>query len=199
MDGFKNQTLWLINKKSRPGLGYISYNCAIVEMILRNAELSDSKLLRHWDKQLHVIESDPNDDWDWEKELSRNPDWREQLIAETEGRPVGFIQIIDPAREESHYWGQVAGNLCAIDIWIGKKEELGKGYGTKMMRLALQRCFSDKRVKAVLTDPLETNTKAHGFYGKMGFRFVEKRRIGEDDCWVFRLERDDFKVHHPNG
>ncbi|WP_202951049.1 hypothetical protein [Fortiea contorta] len=44
-------------------------------------------------------------------ELDRTPDWREQLIAEIAGRAIGFIQIIDPAREESHYWGDVPENF----------------------------------------------------------------------------------------
>jgi hypothetical protein len=26
------------------------------------------------------------------------------LIAERDGRPLGIIQIIDPAAEETHYW-----------------------------------------------------------------------------------------------
>ncbi len=46
----------------------------------------------------------------------RTPDWRSQLIAEIEGRPIGYIQTIDPAREEDHYWGKVPTNLHAIDI-----------------------------------------------------------------------------------
>lgn len=62
--------------------------------------------------------------------------------------PIGFIQIIDPVREESHYWGDVAENLRAIDIWIGAETDLGKGYGTKMMQLALVRCFADLSVTA---------------------------------------------------
>ena len=57
----------------------------------------------YWDEQPHVIESDPNDDWNWEVELARDPDWREQLIAEVDDVPVGFIQIIDPTREDSRF------------------------------------------------------------------------------------------------
>ncbi len=94
-------------------------------------------MLRQWDEHEHVIASDPNDDWAWEVELGRFPEWREQLIAEKDGRPIGFVQIIDPKREESHYWGNVSANLRAIDIWIGREADLGKGYGTKMMKLAL--------------------------------------------------------------
>lgn len=95
------------------------------DVVLRSATLEDLPLLRHWDEQPHVIGSDPNDDWNWESELGRDPDWREQLVAELDAQPIGFIQIIDPAREESHYWGDCPENLRAIDIWIGKNEVCG--------------------------------------------------------------------------
>ncbi|MGL5940702.1 MAG: GNAT family N-acetyltransferase [Waterburya sp.] len=156
---------------------------------LRPATLADLNLLQHWDKQAHVIAADPNDDWGWETELSRTPDWREQLIAEIEGRPIGFIQIIDPAREDSHYWGDVAENLRAIDIWIGEATDLGKGYGTIMMQLALARCFADPTVTAILIDPLVSNTRAQRFYERLGFQCVDRRWFGKDDCFVYRLNR----------
>ncbi len=161
-------------------------------MHLRFATAADLDLLRRWDEQPHVVAADPNDDWAWEVELSRHPDWREQLIAEVDGHPVGFIQIIDPAQEESHYWGDVPANLRAIDIWIGDEVNLGKGYGTKMMHLALARCFAAPDVVAVLIDPLASNTRSHRFYERLGFRFVECRRFGEDECLVYRLERSDY-------
>lgn len=159
---------------------------------LRLADLADLAVLLHWDEQPHVVESDPNDEWEWETELLRRPDWREQLMAELNGRPIGFIQIIDPAREDSHYWGDVPDNLRAIDIWIGEVEDTGQGYGSEMMRLALARCFSDPAVQAVLVDPLASNTRAHRFYERLRFHFVERRLFGEDDTFVYRLERADF-------
>ena len=58
-----------------------------------------------------------------------------------------------------------------------------------MMRLALARCFADRAVTAVLVDPLARNTRAHRFYERLGFRQVERRRFGADDCFVYRLER----------
>jgi aminoglycoside 6'-N-acetyltransferase len=57
----------------------------------RENRLPDLNLLQHWDDQPHVIDSDPNDDWHWETELDRTPEWREQLIAELDDRPTGFI------------------------------------------------------------------------------------------------------------
>lgn len=163
---------------------------------LRNTTPADLQLLRHWDKQPHVVACDPNDDWGWETELHRSPEWREQLIAELDGRPIGFMQIIDPALEDSHYWGDVPPNLRAIDIWIGEADCLGKGYGTHMMQLALERCFADPEVTAILIDPLASNTRAHRFYERIGFRFQERRQFGDDDCLVYRLERSDW---NPDG
>ena len=160
------------------------------EVTLRPATLGDLELLRHWDEQPHTVASDPDDDWGWETELARNPPWREQLIAEVDGRPVGFLQIIDPAEEDSHYWGDAPPNLRAIDIWIGEASDLNRGYGTAMMRLAIARCFAAPEVTAILIDPLASNTAAHRFYERLGFRFVERRRFGEDDCFVYRLERE---------
>ena len=162
-------------------------------MKLRTATLADLQLLRHWDEQPHTIASDPNDDWGWEVELDRRPRWREQLIAEVDGRPIGFLQIIDPQLEDTHYWGDLPANLRAIDIWIGEASDLGKGYGTQMMKLALERCFAVPSVTAVIIDPLASNTRAHRFYERLGFRFVEPRRFGDDDCFVYQLDRADFE------
>ena len=158
---------------------------------LRKATPTDLTLLKHWDQQPHVIAADPDDEWNWEVELHRNPDWREQLIAELEGRPIGFIQIIDPAREDSHYWGHITPNLRAIDIWIGEVTDLGQGYGTEMMQLAIQRCFENPTVTAILIDPLISNTRAHRFYERLGFQRIEQRQFGDSDCFVYQLNRAD--------
>jgi len=158
-------------------------------VVLRDATPADAPLLRRWDEQPHVLASDPNDDWQWESELAQFPDWREQLVAEVDGRAVGFVQIIDPAREDSRYWGEGPPGLRAIDIWIGEAADLDKGYGTRMMELAIARCFADPTVFAILVDPLAANTRAHRFYERLGFRFVERRYFGQDECCVYRLER----------
>lgn len=160
---------------------------------LRRATIADLPLLQRWDEAPQVVAADPNDDWAWETELLRDPDWREQLVAELDGRPIGFVQIIDPAREDSHYWGDAPPRLRAIDIWIGEVDALGRGHGTTMMRLALARCFSDPDVEAVLIDPLASNTRAHRFYRRFGFRELGPRRFGLDECLVFRLDRADWR------
>ncbi len=163
------------------------------EIILRIATPADVPLLQYWDSLPHTVASYP-DDWDWDAELSYQPPWREQLIAELTGRPIGFMEIMDPALDDSHYWGDVPHNLRAIDIWIGETADLGKGYGTVMMYLALERCFGSEAVTAVIIDPLATNTAARKFYERLGFRFVEYRQFDEDHCAVYQLLRIQWEM-----
>ncbi len=59
------------------------------------------------------------------------------------------------------------------------------------MGLALARCFADPKVTTVLIDPLAGNVRAHRFYERLGFRFVERRLFGKDDFFVFRLNLAD--------
>ncbi len=165
-------------------------------IILREATIADLAIVELWDEQPHVLESDPDDDWEWEVELQHFPDWRSQWIAEHHGRPIGFIQIIDPQREETHYWGEIGAGYRAIDIWIGDKKDLGKGYGTKMMELAINHCFSEEEVHTILIDPLACNTKAHRFYERLGFVFVKEQRFDLDDCFVYQLSRNNWEIRN---
>ena len=64
---------------------------------LRPATLEDAAVLRHWDQQPHVIyATGGNDPYDWDYELPRSVDWREFLIAEEAGRPIGLVVLIPP-------------------------------------------------------------------------------------------------------
>ena len=160
------------------------------EVTLRLAGPGDADLLKDWDSRPHVKSARGADDQvDWKTELSRQPDWQELLIAETDNRPVGFMQIIDPEKEESHYWGDTGPGLRAIDIWIGEESDLGRGYGTQMMQLAIKRCFKNTGVTAILVDPLVVNRDAQRFYRRLGFKPVERRVFGNDECLVMRLDR----------
>ena len=162
-------------------------------ILLRKALPSDLPILQLWDEQPHVMDSDPNDDWNWALELKRQPEWRWQLIAEENGRPVGFIQVIDPHLEETAYWGDIKQGYKAIDIWIGMADDLGKGYGTQMMSVVLDLCFEDTSINEVLIDPLASNEKAIRFYQRLGFEFVEERMFGKDHCHVYTMTRGQWQ------
>ena len=170
-------------------------------MILRRATSDDAPLLARWDRAAHVIAC-TTDDPDaeaafggvvWEEEVAASNADGFYLIAETHGRPIGAMQVIDPHTEPTHYWGEIAPNLRALDIWIGEADVLGRGYGTAMMTQALDACFAEPAVTAVVVDPLNSNIDAHRFYRRLGFRPVGRRLFSdEDDCLVHRLERADW-------
>lgn len=157
---------------------------------LRAATPADLETLRRWDLDPTVRGALIDADWGWEKELHRHPDWREQLIAEVDGRPIGFVQIIDPEREETQYWGCVDAGHRAIDIWIGEPGARNRGYGTQMMERAIERCFGDPSVHTILLDPLASNTAANRFYERLGFEFVARRDFCGAQCSVYRLRRE---------
>ncbi|MFV1885447.1 MAG: GNAT family N-acetyltransferase [Balneola sp.] len=162
------------------------------EITFRKATLNDIDLLEFWDEQPHVMASDPNSDWEWDDDLSNESPFVENLITLLGDRPIGFVQIIDPANEETHYWGDVEQNLRAIDIWIGEPDMLNKGYGTLIMKKAIERCFANPEVKAIINDPLVSNKDAIRFYKRLGFEFLEYRTFGPDECMVLRLDRHNY-------
>ncbi|WP_235562679.1 GNAT family N-acetyltransferase [Brevundimonas sp. Root1423] len=164
---------------------------------LRPATLDDAPMLAEWDREPHVIEcstDDPDADVafggiEWREELADQSDVSFYRIAEADGRPIGVMQICDPHRESTHYWGEIEPNLRAMDIWIGPADALNRGYGTRMMTLAADEAFADPAVTAIVIDPLNTNTEAHRFYQRLGFQPEGRRMFGEDDCLVHRLTR----------
>jgi len=169
-------------------------------VVLRPAIPTDVVWLELWDDDPAVIAcstDDPNatmafEGIDWAEELAMQSEFYEYFIAELDGRPIGAMQICDPHNESTHYWGEIAPNLRAIDIWIGAAADRGKGHGAAMMRLALRRCFADPRVTAIVIDPLASNTRAHAFYRRLGFKPVGRRTFGEDDCLIHELTRHDW-------
>lgn len=167
------------------------------EVRLRPATPDDAGILAQWDLEPHVIAcstDDPQADIafggiQWREELADQSEVSFYRIAEADGRPVGAMQIIDPHLEPTHYWGNIEPDLRAMDIWIGPKDALNRGYGTQMMTLALDAAFAAPGVTAVVIDPLNTNTNAHRFYQRLGFEVVGRHMFDEDDCLVHRLER----------
>ena len=171
---------------------------------LRPATLADVPILKAWDEEPHVISAttdDPNADNAfegivWEEEIEASSDVSRYYVAELDGRPIGAMQIIDPHLEPTHYWGDIAPNLRAVDIWIGGTDDLGHGHGEEMMRQALALCFADEAVTAVIIDPLASNTRAHKFYQRIGFKPLRRQLFnGEDDCLVHELTRTDWRSH----
>lgn len=159
---------------------------------LRTATVDDIPMLKKWDEDVDAWASGGEDDsFDWESEIPRQVTWRELLVAELDGRPIGFVQLINAAEEENQYWGDVEVGTMAIDIWIGETGDRNRGFGSQMMNLAADRCFANPSTTTILIDPLESNVSACRFYERLGYKFVETRVFGNDTCRVYRLDRPE--------
>lgn len=170
---------------------------------LRPAVVADAALLAKWDEEPHVIAcvtdnpeaSTAFEGIDWAGEIAASTEDSHYLIAEADGRPIGAMQVIDPHTEPTHYWGEIEPDLRALDIWIGEPDALGQGFGTIMMTQAIDACFAQSEVKAIVIDPLTSNTDAHRFYRRLGFVAVGRQVFNdEDDCLVHRLSRADWEA-----
>jgi aminoglycoside 6'-N-acetyltransferase len=53
-------------------------------------------------------------------------------------------------------------------------------------------------VTAIVIDPLASNTRAHGFYQRLGFEPEGRRMFGDDDCLVHRLTRKTWQDQFPD-
>ncbi|MBI1339309.1 GNAT family N-acetyltransferase [bacterium] len=175
------------------------------DLRLRLAAVADVPHFDRWDRDPNVIRAtsdDPDEekafgDTDWAEEIALNSAFFATYVAEVREangawRPFGAVQIMDPEKETSHYWGDCGPGLRAIDIWIGEPDLLGRGLGSRMMKWAIDRCFSAPEVEAIVIDPLASNHAAHRFYQRLGFRAVEERYFDEDFTLVHRLDRSDW-------
>lgn len=169
-------------------------------LTIRQAHVGDAMFVERWDLDPDVIACSTDDpdaeeafsDAEWAEEFAANSAVSCHYIAELDGRPIGAMQVIDPHLEPTHYWGEIAPNLRAIDVWIGAPEDRNRGLGAVMMRAVIERCFTDG-ADAIVIDPLASNARAHRFYERLGFRFVERRSFGDSDCFVYRLNRAEWR------
>lgn len=154
--------------------------------------IDDVALLVRWDDDADVAAAigGRSAEWyDWPAELARDVPWRDLLIAEEAGRPIGFVQLIDAGEDESHYWGDVEPGTWALDIWIGSPADRSRGLGTELMWVALDRIFDHHGAAMVVIDPVVGNRRAIAFYERLGFERVGVREFGDDECLVMRLRR----------
>lgn len=177
-----------------PFHGPLLRSLVVMPVTLRAATSDDAPMLKMWDLDDAVGYSGGEDDnYDWDYELPRVTSWREFLIAEVDGYPIGMVALIDALREESHYWGEdVLEGTWAIDIWIGNEEHRSQGFGTDMMKQALGRCFNIHGAHLVLIDPLQSNFRAIAFYRRLGFQDVGPRQFGDDHCLVMSMDWASF-------
>lgn len=91
---------------------------------------------------------------------------RLELAAMLDGRAIGHVQLknIDQEKRE-----------CEFGFHMQNDSVKGRGYGTRIARLALAYAFENLDVDAVYANTLVKNTRSQHVLEKAGFRFTEEK------------------------
>ena len=100
-------------------------------------------------------------------------------------------------------WLNLAHNEAWIGIGIGNREFWGKGYGTDMMKLAVQYAFIELNVHRVSLGLMDYNPRALRSYEKAGFRLegrtrgdVQREGMRHDSLWMGILREEWFAMQN---
>ena len=107
---------------------------------------------------------------------------------------VGFIQSYVVMGSGGGWWEQETDpGARGTDQFLAAASELGKGLGTAMIRVFLNRLFADPEVTVVQTDPHPTNLRAIRSYKKAGFQEVETVTTPDGLAVLMRCTRQSLR------
>jgi len=106
----------------------------------------------------------------------------EPYIACIDGKPVAYIQAWWPTKHDDIPWQKdMPMTTRGIDITIGDEVNLGKGYGSVIVKHFAAKLFAEGATRIVI-DPDATNGRAIAAYMKAGFTpyATHERKDGTD-------------------
>jgi RimJ/RimL family protein N-acetyltransferase len=178
------------------------------ELVRLTAEDPESraKIEVNWqrDSEYHrLMDADPARMFS-EKQLKA---WIEGQIEKgfTPRRHVFSVRTLDDDKLIGFFalWLDLVNNEAWVGIGIGERDFWGRGYGTDMMRLALQYAFTELNVHRVSLGLFEYNPRALRSYEKAGFRLEGRTRRdvlrgGErgDSLWMGILRDEWFAMQN---
>jgi putative acetyltransferase len=111
------------------------------------------------------------DPQDWIKEISENisADWVQYFIVECD-TPIGFLQYYETDKAPQGEWSNEPIGTVGIDYLIGNAEYLGKGYGTKIVRLLVDFIKSKNEYDYIVADPIVENLSSIKVLENNGFK-----------------------------
>lgn len=139
-------------------------------MKIREFRLGDLKIMGAWLEQ-DYIRNFWGDPQDWIKEISENisADWVKYFIVEY-NTPIGFLQYYETDKAPQGEWSDEPIGTVGIDYLIGDIEYLGKGYGSKIVRLLVELIKSKKEYDYIVADPIAENVSSIKVLENNGFK-----------------------------
>lgn len=107
-----------------------------------------------------------------------------------DGKKIGYIQYYnayDFPREQGYVIEELPQNMASLDVFIGEKDELGKGLGPLLLTQFLKEHI-DPLYEACFVDPDTANVQAIRAYEKAGFKKVKTVNEGAI-TWMMRKGR----------
>jgi len=137
---------------------------------------TDLNLLCKWLNEPHVKE------W-WDDKLTNDEiksKYRKRIgdsvvvpfIAYLNDQPIGFIQYYDANKVGDGWWPNEVEGTIGIDQFIGYKDLINCGIGTKMISEFIVYIFHNANVTKIITDVDPNNFRAIRCYEKVGFKLV---------------------------
>ena len=91
-----------------------------------------------------------------------------------EKKPIGFIQTYQACKVGDGWWKGESEGTWGIDQFIGEKDFLGKGLGSKFISQFTNDLLTKDKVDRIITDPSPNNHRAIRSYEKAGFLRLEE-------------------------
>lgn len=118
------------------------------------------------------------------------------FIVEYSGKPVAYIQYYIAGNwkefvETTGFGMESAG----VDLFIGEKEFMGKGFGSIMLKKFISEVlFVKPEIEVCLIDPEPENARAIRSYEKVGFKHIKTIKIPkhEDVMYLMKLRKADL-------
>lgn len=129
-------------------------------MKIREFTTADLNIMGVWLAQDYIRKfwGDPQD---WIKEISENisADWVKYFIVECDTQ-IGFLQYYETDKAPQGEWSNEPIGTVGIDYLIGDIEYLGKGYGSKIVRLLVDFIKSKNKYDYIVADPIVENVSS---------------------------------------
>jgi len=143
----------------------------------RPALKSDKNIILEWLEQDYIQEwlfgeGLENTIRDLENSLAGESSYFQHWLALENKTPVAYLMTssISKHSDDMRVWSQTKGRVITLDIFIGNRDYLGKGFA----HLVIQEFLHDRfpEIDEVLIDPEVSNKKAVHVYQKAGFKVL---------------------------
>lgn len=110
-------------------------------------------------------------------------------------QPIGYAVYCDLyaykniCKEPSGMFADEPLGTYCMDLFIGDKAYLNKGYGTQFVENFSDMLFKNKQAKRILIDPSADNKRAIRCYEKAGFTPIRKAHDGTEEVLILEKTR----------